>query len=294
MNTIDITTSVGCRVRCEFCPQDKLIQAYQSRGGARQMTFAAYREILRKIPPDTALDFSGMAEPWLNPDCTEMLLHAHERGYEVAAFTTTVGMNEAEVERIKSIPFRRFVVHLPDTERYSRIEVSDVYLKKLANIIGSAIPNCEFMTMGTLPREVAAILGRRIRRTRMMSRAGNLTNVRAPKRLAGQIRCRSCGDSLNHNILLPNGDVVLCCMDYGLKHVLGNLLSSDYRELFESDAFKRVQAGLDDDSFDILCRYCENASSLEEYKRPEMKKKFVNLRNLLKSLMPSEENRVQP
>ena len=193
MRTIDITTNVGCSVRCAFCPQDKLLPAYRDRGGPRQMTFAAFREILRKIPPDTALDFSGMAEPWLNPDCTEMLLHAHERGYEVAAFTTTIGMDQADVARIQSIPFRRFVVHLPDTERYSKIEVSDAYLQMLANIVGSGIPNREFMTMGTLPREVAAVIGRRIKRTRMMSRAGNLTNVRAPERLAGPIRCRSCG-----------------------------------------------------------------------------------------------------
>lgn len=295
MRTIDITTNVGCSVRCAFCPQDKLLPAYRDRGGPRQMTFAAFREILRKIPPDTALDFSGMAEPWLNPDCTEMLLHAHERGYEVAAFTTTIGMDQADVARIQSIPFRRFVVHLPDTERYSKIEMSDAYLQILANIVGSGIPNREFMTMGTLPREVAAVIGRRIKRTRMMSRAGNLTNVRAPERLAGPIRCRSCGDSLDHNMLLPNGDVILCCMDYGLRHVLGNLLVSDYRELFESESFKRVQAGLDDDSFDILCRYCENAASLDEYERPEKKRRFGNLRSLLKSFMPAaDENRPRP
>jgi len=295
MRTIDITTNVGCSVRCAFCPQDKLLPAYRDRGGTRQMTFAAFREMLRKIPPDTALDFSGMAEPWLNPDCTEMLLHAHERGYEVAAFTTTIGMDEADVARIQSIPFRRFVVHLPDTERYSKIEMSDAYLQILANIVGSGIPNREFMTMGTLPREVAAVIGRRIKRTRMMSRAGNLTNVRAPERLAGPIRCRSCGDSLDHNMLLPNGDVILCCMDYGLRHVLGNLLVSDYRELFESESFKRVQAGLDDDSFDILCRYCENAASLDEYERPEKKRRFGNLRSLLKSFMPApDENRPRP
>lgn len=295
MRTIDITTNVGCSVRCAFCPQDKLLPAYRDRGGPRQMTFAAFREMLRKIPPDTALDFSGMAEPWLNPDCTEMLLHAHERGYEVAAFTTTIGMDQADVARIQSIPFRRFVVHLPDTERYSKIEMSDAYLQILANIVGSGIPNREFMTMGTLPREVAAVIGRRIKRTRMMSRAGNLTNVRAPERLAGPIRCRSCGDSLDHNMLLPNGDVILCCMDYGLRHVLGNLLVSDYRELFESESFKRVQAGLDDDSFDILCRYCENAASLDEYERPEKKRRFGNLRSLLKSFMPAaDENRPRP
>ena len=295
MRTIDITTNVGCSVRCAFCPQDKLLPAYRDRGGTWQMTFAAFREMLRKIPPDTALDFSGMAEPWLNPDCTEMLLHAHERGYEVAAFTTTIGMDQADVARIQSIPFRRFVVHLPDTERYSKIEMSDAYLQILANIVGSGIPNREFMTMGTLPREVAAVIGRRIKRTRMMSRAGNLTNVRAPERLAGPIRCRSCGDSLDHNMLLPNGDVILCCMDYGLRHVLGNLLVSDYRELFESESFKRVQAGLDDDSFDILCRYCENAASLDEYERPEKKRRFGNLRSLLKSFMPAaDENRPRP
>ena len=295
MRTIDITTNVGCSVRCAFCPQDKLLPAYRDRGGTRQMTFAAFREMLRKIPPDTALDFSGMAEPWLNPDCTEMLLHAHERGYEVAAFTTTIGMDQADVARIQSIPFRRFVVHLPDTERYSKIEMSDAYLQILANIVGSGIPNREFMTMGTLPREVAAVIGRRIKRTRMMSRAGNLTNVRAPERLAGPIRCRSCGDSLDHNMLLTNGDVILCCMDYGLRHVLGNLLVSDYRELFESESFKRVQAGLDDDSFDILCRYCENAASLDEYERPEKKRRFGNLRSLLKSFMPAaDENRPRP
>jgi hypothetical protein len=295
MSTIDITTNVGCRVRCDFCPQDKLLPAYQRRGGVRQMTFTAYGEILGKIPPDTSLDFSGMAEPWLNPDCTEMLLHAHDRGYEVAAFTTTVGMNESDVERIKSIPFRRFVVHLPDREGYSKIDVDDGYLKTLERIVGSAIANCEFMTMGTLPREVATILGRRIRRTRMMSRAGNLANIRAPMRRAGPISCRSCGDSLDHNLLLPNGDVVLCCMDYGLQHVLGNLLVSDYRELFEGEEFRRVQAGLHDDSFDILCRYCENASSPQECNRSEKRKWFGNLRSLLKGFMPpSGENHPPP
>ena len=53
MRTIDITTNVGCSVRCAFCPQDKLLPAYRDRGGTRQMTFAAFREMPRKIPTDT-------------------------------------------------------------------------------------------------------------------------------------------------------------------------------------------------------------------------------------------------
>lgn len=285
MSAMDITTIVGCSVRCDYCPQDKLVSTYRSRGGVRKMAFETYRNILKKLPPDRIIHFSGMAEPWQNDNCTEMLLYTHDRGYEVTAFTTTVGMGEEDIEKIKSVPFNRFVVHLPDREGYSKIDVNDKYLKKLDRIVRSGIRNCEFMTMGTLQPAVKKVLGRRVSRTRMMSRAGNLANVRAPKRLKGPIRCRSCGDSLDHNVLLPNGDVVLCCMDYGLKHTPGNLISMNYRDLFHSETFQYVQHGLDDDSHDILCRYCENASPLPEYNRPERKKRFGNLKNLLRSLM---------
>lgn len=46
-------------------------------------------------------------------------------------------------------------------------------------------------------------------------------------------------------------------MDYGLQHVLGNLVSGDYDALISSDEFSRVRKGLKDDSEEILCRYCE-------------------------------------
>jgi hypothetical protein len=144
------------------------------------------------------------------------------------------------------------------------------------------------MTMGTLPPAVRKVIGKSIRRTKMMARAGNLTgmkDVQQPLRLTGPIRCRSCGDCLNHNVLLPNGDVVLCCMDYGLQHILGNLLLTDYESLFSSEAFKRIQQGLDDDSRDVLCRYCDNASTLEDYTHPGEKKRLQKLKNTLHKII---------
>ncbi|MER9007171.1 SPASM domain-containing protein [Mesorhizobium sp. M0862] len=35
------------------------------------------------------------------------------------------------------------------------------------------------------------------------------------------------------NVLLPNGDVTLCCTDFERRHVLGNLLRDEYADLFE-------------------------------------------------------------
>jgi hypothetical protein len=66
----------------------------------------------------------------------------------------------------------------------------------------------------------------------------------------------TCGNNARYNILLPNGDVILCCMDYGLKNVLGNLLSMDYHDLFTGEAFRKVSAGFKDPSLKTLCRSC--------------------------------------
>jgi hypothetical protein len=285
MAEMQITTVIGCKNRCTSCPQDKLIKAYAKRSNIYKMTFDTFEQCLDKIPLHIHIHFSGMAEKWLNPECTRMLLYAHEKGYEIAVYTTAVGMTPLDVEKIESIPFRIFSVHLPDKERYSKIEVSDNYLETIGAISKSKIQNREYMTMGTLPSEVRRLLKKRIAKTSMLSRAENIEgkrNVPTPTKLKGPIRCLSCSDLLNHNVLLPNGEVLLCCMDYGMKHILGNLLSVDYASLFENEEYQQLQKGLNDDSLDILCRYCENASTLDEYKLTKKKnmvgkvKKYVN------------------
>jgi hypothetical protein len=46
-------------------------------------------------------------------------------------------------------------------------------------------------------------------------------------------------------------------MDYGLQHVLGNLLTSNYEDLSLSREFLKIKSGQKDDALDILCRYCD-------------------------------------
>jgi hypothetical protein len=38
----------------------------------------------------------------------------------------------------------------------------------------------------------------------------------------------------DHNVLLPNGGVVICCGDYSVKRKIGNLIEGDYFSLFSS------------------------------------------------------------
>lgn len=290
MAELEITTVIGCKIRCTYCPQDKLIKAYAKRSNIYKMTFDTFEQCLDKIPLHIHIHFSGMAEPWLNPECTRMLLYAHEKGYEIAVYTTAVGMTPLDVEKIESIPFRIFSVHLPDKEKYSKIEVNDNYLETIGAISKSKIQNREYMTMGTLPPEVQQLIKKHISRTSMVSRAGNLEGKMCPSvptKLKGPIRCRSCGNLFDHNVLLPNGDVLLCCMDYGMQHILGNLISSNYTSLFNGEEFCELQKGLDDDSFDILCRYCENASPLDEYNFLKKQNVVKKVKELIKRFIHS-------
>lgn len=64
---------------------------------------------------------------------------------------------------------------------------------------------------------------------------------------------------LSINILLPNGQVQLCCMDWGLQHIIGNLKNQTYDSLFQSQAYMNVLQGMYNDDSNILCRQCEIA-----------------------------------
>jgi hypothetical protein len=101
-----------------------------------------------------------------------------------------------------------------------------------------------------------------------IDRAGalNLNQVNGQKVIviknkSGPIKC-GVTDLYNHNVLLPNGDILLCCMDYDKKHVLGNLFNTPYYEIFRQDPFRDLivenmnHLGASDKS---ICRKCDNA-----------------------------------
>lgn len=59
------------------------------------------------------------------------------------------------------------------------------------------------------------------------------------------------------NVILPNGDVLLCCNDYGMQHALGNFMTSDYPALHPIEEFLKAATGLADETIEILCRRCD-------------------------------------
>lgn len=93
----------------------------------------------------------------------------------------------------------------------------------------------------------------------------------------GEKTCALTGNHLNSNILLPDGSVLLCCMDYGMKHVLGNLLKETYAEIQQNTEIIRVREGLKTGNEDVLCTKCSNAINFEELTDMYVKKNIENI-----------------
>jgi radical SAM protein with 4Fe4S-binding SPASM domain len=77
------------------------------------------------------------------------------------------------------------------------------------------------------------------------------------------LTCRST-PFYDRNVLLPNGDVVLCCMDYNLKHVIGNLLTQTYAEIFAGEPLAEIIKWNEAARFDkcSICKSCENVTPI--------------------------------
>lgn len=265
---LEISTVAGCIMNCGYCPQERHVRRYSERAGSGEfrMSLDVFKACLKTVPPEVEILFAGMAEPWLNRETTAMLLHAHAMGHRVGVYTTTVGLPPGDVEKIRHIPFLHFCLHLPDADGQMSLSVTDRYLAGLRAAM--TIPSCTFMVIGPLHPRVREVLGFDVQdgSHSLISRAGNLPAGVAVKNIPphkGEIRCSSTNPgSMDHNVLLPNGDVVLCCCDYNLDHVLGNLQRQTYAELFTSEPYLRVMRGWKDESIDVICRRCEIAVSV--------------------------------
>jgi len=235
MRTLEITTKVGCPASCFCCPQEKLLAAYD---GPEMMTTEMFASILEGTPTDVRIDFSGFCEPFANPNAVDFIIDAHNRGHSIAVFTTGLGLTIDDVQRLAQVPFDTFEIHTQDVYGISNIpqspELDDV-LKTIRN---------------TLTNVITGDLGR----VKIVSRAGNVKGMNTPNN-HGPLLCQ--GKYPERFVVLPDGRAVLCCMDYSLRHVCGQINEVGYNALSSTRVYIDVRHWMV--SGNALCRRCEMA-----------------------------------
>ena len=238
---LEITTVSKCPVNCRFCPQDVFQKAYK---GQAKLTFEDFKTVLDKLPKGMMVCFSGYAEPFLNADAIKMMQYAEETSHPIMLFSTLVGLNMQKARELAEIEIEYFCLHLPDNLGNAKISDTQEYREVLNYVLrhmtisNFSVHNMLFQSDG---------------------RAGNLTDARPY--IYGPFNCVKLVTP--QFVMLPNCDVQLCCMDFGLQHKIGNLKTQSWDELVNSPVYKKLR----EDRFEIgspgICRRCAYATPIK-------------------------------
>lgn len=250
MGRLEITTQIGCPINCVDCPQALLRSKYT---GKKSLSFEDFKTAIDKVPKDTRIDFSGMCEPFANKDCSKMILYAAEKGFPLALYTTLQGATMKDFYALQNVKYEVCTIHLPDKDGRSHFNITDEYLQVLS------FWDCNsYSCHGQIDDRVLMHIKERGVITYMHDRAGNVEG--RPHRFIhpfADLWCITSGKDMNHNVLLPDGTVLMCCMDYGMTGVFGNLLEQSYEEVMNSETAVNMRKTLSEG--ESICRHCSNA-----------------------------------
>ena len=283
--TLEICTVAACKCLCNYCGQKDLIAAYTRETGQKinfktnlpKMSWETFTTCVNKLPIDVVLDFAGLVEPFHSDLTSDFILYGHNKGYRIRLYSTGDNLTKDAIDKIVHVPFMVTVIHMPDALGILKVDVTDEYVSTLEYLIDKI--KCLAHCFGPLHpklnhlRNKLFIEDKKLTSEHLINRGGHvetskLVQLDAKSRKTGKLWCKPVFQHNNgpfgkfqFNILYSTGAVLLCCCCYGLDHILGNLTdpNTTYESLFESDEYKRVMKGVEDESENILCRTCDLA-----------------------------------
>lgn len=266
---IQITTNIPCNINCPYCPQDILAQNYFKDDADRDsvLTFENFKKYIDSVPTKLKVVFSGFGEPMQNKELLAMFRYATERGHLTFLYTSLHGASLDIINEIYKCRPGSLQIHIDDKHLES-LQQDKEYIKIISTLYLYTQTNPDFMVIFTcmhdLPDQFQYLIGKRNifvnqGSFHMVNRCGNLTGPNYEiNYLHGDLKCCKTldGYNLNRTVMLPDGTLVLCEMDYGLKHVLGSLKTQSYNEILQSEAAQTVRRAMSDEQLPLLCREC--------------------------------------
>ena len=285
LSGIDLTLSMGCRLNCHYCPQEKLISHYVDYGcnPQNEMSMNTFKQVLKNVRVGGSVCFSGMCEPFHNSHCIDMVEYAFQNGYRIMLFTTLMGVTDTIVDRLKKIDIMTLTIHIPDKEGNSKFIIDEYYLHILQRVV-TELRIDGYSCHGEVDDRVFPIIGNSVPVfTKMMNRAGNLEYEELETQYCDEAIICSAGAQTDDEgawvpEILPDGTVSLCCMDYGMNHVLGNMEKQSWSEIRNSKSYIDVVNAMHEEPGKtvLLCRKCGSAFSLKKMQAKKMKKLLQN------------------
>lgn len=262
---LEVTLAVGCPMRCDYCPQDALLEAYRKRApnGPRAFTLETFQKCAETIPTSRAFTFMGACEPAMCKDWVQIIEWAHQRGHLCSLSTNLCGVTKEQINAIAKIPLRDTIIHIPANDGRMALEPLDIdgdYAERFAYAVEKLRHHDEFViSCYSEPhpklRDIWLKSGVQVRHLGLHDREG-LIQWCGHQRLKGKLPI--CG-KLFCGHLFPNGDVCRCCGDYAMVNCWGNLFENSYAEIMNGEKWHQYMRDRQDENKNTPCRYCGDA-----------------------------------
>ena len=297
-SALEISTKIGCGLMCSYCPQKSHIRAFKTQNLGNENPIILERdnfiEYLRNVPHDCEIKWTAFSEPLGSRHFPELSKVAEDKGYVESISTTLIGDQQAINYFITNMEkFVSITIHLPDynglMKGLGRIEDIKKNYKALAKRLSESpvlLSRTTFFLIGDDVHEIALealfchltqdeFKGHFIAAKVLNTRNSQIKNedviidsdvkfrsfVRRNKNESHHFYCAY--KRLNQGVMLPNGDVSICCQDYALEGIRGNLKKETLGKIYSS-----IESGPERDLFLAgkfsPCLKCEHYRPINE------------------------------
>lgn len=292
---IELTMSIGCKSMCSYCPQETFISQYKAKGmsGSKYMTLENLKNYMMKVPRELIVSMAGFSEPLNNPEFLDIYKWLIDDGRHIDLNTTLFPSNREQLRGLLEIGLEYVQLHVPDADNLTKIKVDREYLSNLrfflSHLEGTGTALIVTCLGKRIHEDVESLLSKysdkdfikaiNIGSKFINDRTGNVTNysVEILYKHEGPLYCSKSYRTLNFANLLPNGDLALCCMDWSLENILGNLEEDTYDVILNSEKANIIREKMKSGGSSLICSTCSMAVAGEP---PEVVPEYFRGREL--------------
>ncbi|MCB9171153.1 MAG: SPASM domain-containing protein [Flavobacteriales bacterium] len=290
--TISFEPTTACNLRCPECPSG-LRSFTRPTGNLRPDLFT---QVIDELAPDLwGLTFYFQGEPYINPGFLDMVRYARGKGIYTATSTNAHFLDEGRAEATVRSGLSRLIISLDGTdqatyEQYRREGDLQKVLEGAERIVRwkrklrSRTPHVVFQFLVVRPNEhqvpEARELAKRIGVDDLWLKTAQVYDPRDDHPLiptqdryaryrrkadgTWEVKNRlddHCWKMWHSCVITWDGRVVPCCFDKDAHHVLGDLRSQSFREIWTSAAYADFRRTLFTSRGSIeMCRNCSEGS----------------------------------
>ncbi|MBL7850253.1 MAG: SPASM domain-containing protein [Cyclobacteriaceae bacterium] len=292
--SVSIEPTTSCNLRCPECPSG--LRSFTRPTG--MLDKALFEKVIRELSPTLSyLTFYFQGEPYLHPGFLDMVRFASSLGIYTATSTNAHYLDEERARATISSGLDRLIISLDGTtqETYASYRVGGKLdkvlegtrtLLRLRKEMRSATPHVVFQFLVVKPNEHQVpdvyALAKEMGVDGVWLKTAQIYDYqkgsplipdqeeysRYRKNTDGTYRIKN--ELLNHCwkmwhscVITWDGRVVPCCFDKDAHHVMGDLGTQSFREIWYSDRYNDFRASLLKSRSEIeMCRNCTEGTKV--------------------------------